>query len=225
MTHLLASNVSVNTDWVDFTLGEDNNQTAGREEQDRLWSGAVKDGRAHISHREMTNAMSDRLRGSLYFFHLTEVLIDLLTDSAKKNALSYYFGGIPFLLREVVEFLQPNHAGLVMASINRRLVSSEYFKTFQSHQTKTSEDNFKLCIRKRPILPFEKLHAKEEVEYKGQKEEKDSSLSNYIHVAYDVCTGMSNNPNPNPKKVCILHCYSIYSIQLQPLSKHLVQHI
>lgn len=127
--------------WVDFELGEDVRDNA-RLLQDEAWSGAVADGRNHVSHREAAKLHSQRFVESIGFYAIAEACVDCYQDN--KNRIHKI---TPELLRHVFDFLCAQ-GPLVLASLARRAQA----EVDKSH---VERSNLRLCVRKRPLLAFE----------------------------------------------------------------------
>ena len=176
--------------WVDFDLGEDVRNDA-RLAQDAAWSGAVADGRVHISHREATNKHSHRFRDSLVGFDINDHILDMALDPDKGKNHFQAFQGKEWICRHIMDFLHPGHGPLVMASINRRKLVSQQKKTV----TENAQKPFRLLTRKRPVLSYEKLVTdtptdmlpddRESLENSNNDKEEGQT---YVHLNYDAVT-------------------------------------
>ena len=135
-------------------LGEDI-RTEARAAQDSQWQHAVQDGRAHVSHREANLTHAVRLSQSIRAYHCIEALVDCHTGQcAAAGGRANPLYRVPvYLVREVADYCFPAHGSLVMASVERRKVQVQ--QQGQGQQL----PSFRLCVRKRPLLPYEHISA------------------------------------------------------------------
>lgn len=177
-----------------FELGEDV-RTDARLLQDAEWSGAVADGRAHISHREATSQYAPRFLDSLSGFAVAECLMNLTLEPIKEEGGSsmnqfQLLRGKEFIVRNILEFAFPGHGPLVMASINRRKLAQSRGNKSETSEVKEESSSvlapFRLCVRKRPVLSFEKLY--ENATEEDGVEEKPGGVENYVHLNYDAAS-------------------------------------
>ena len=125
--------------WVDFELGEDVRDEA-RLLQDEQWKGAVADGRAHVSHREAARLHAPQFVASIFYYHQAEAVVDCsFVKSDRLHRVS------PELLRHIFDFVCAQ-GQMVITSLARRTVSSN---------SSPNHSNFRLVVRKRPLLPLE----------------------------------------------------------------------
>ena len=158
-----------------------------RLQQDAEWSSAVADGRAHISHREATQEYASHFRESLIGFDMAEMLVTMTLEGFMTDTLLnrfQLFRGKEFILRNILEFAFPGHGPLIMASINRRKLAQTLPK--RDDKSKSASRSFRLCVRKRPVLSFEKLYKKNSEE-QGIDENKQG-VENYVHLNYDAAS-------------------------------------
>jgi hypothetical protein len=157
------SNNSKNDDsWVDFELGEDVRDT-DRLKQDVEWATAIADGRGHLSHRELTMLHAPQFCIAIAQFQSIEMLFNSLYDH--RNVFHLL---TPELLHIIVEYAFPGQAELVRSAHFRRELQS-YIDDTTAHNKSSPSDTlntnkaiqekddhlFKVCLRKRPLLPFE----------------------------------------------------------------------
>lgn len=123
--------------WVDFELGEDVRGET-RLIQDESWKGAVADGRGHVSHREAARLHAPQFVEAISWFHVAELVVDLYNDrTSRMKRLP------PELLRHVFDYVC-GQGVLVIASLSRRY-----------SDPMMPVCNFRLVVRKRPLLQFE----------------------------------------------------------------------
>ena len=150
-----------------FELGEDI-RTEARERQDEAWKEAVKDGRAHISHREAASKHSLRLTEAIRNFHQIEAMVDL-----HLNQVSYINKITQYQVISIIDFILPGQGILVLESLKRRglYISTTKSKSMYTKESKVQIQHdsvtkdqteidaepkantfFRLCVRKRPLL-------------------------------------------------------------------------
>lgn len=138
----------INSEWAGFELGEDVRDET-RLRQDREWSGAVADGRGHVSHREMAMLNAPQLCLAISDYLLIDELVSAL--DSKESILNKI---TPETLRLIVEYAFPGHETLVTSSVIRRklgpLIDAE--RAYSNHG---NEFPFRICLRKRPMMPYE----------------------------------------------------------------------
>ena len=130
---------------MDFELGEDVRDES-RLRQDEAWSGAVADGRGHVSHRELTLVYAPQLNVAINDFRLVGMLVDAMHDP--RNIL-YKLN--TDTLRIIIDYAIPGLGPLVTASIAKRELASSIAAARDSNR----HYPFRICVRKRPMLHFE----------------------------------------------------------------------
>ena len=124
---------------VDFALGEDF-RDAKREEQDRLWSQAVADGRVHLSHREFAMEYADRFKQAIRYFHSVRTMIrgmyspPITSKDNDKHTGSFFVHRLnESLLYKIIEFAYPGQCDLVFFIANGR-ERERFLTTFYQQQ-------------------------------------------------------------------------------------------
>lgn len=136
-------------EWVDFELGEDARDER-RLRQDQEWSGAVADGRAHVSHREMAMLNAPQLSLAISDYQLIEELVSALNSNV--GILSKIS---PENLRLIIEYAFPDHGTLVTSSVIRRKLEPLMEAERAYSNSEGNEFPFRICLRKRPMMPYE----------------------------------------------------------------------
>ena len=124
--------------WVDFELGEDVRNEA-RLTQDDAWKNAVSDGRSHISHREYSELNKEEFMGAIKSFRIVRLLLRKFR-CMENNSLSTE------VIRHIIQYVFPPQLPLLTASYREKNV----------HVVSPSEYPFRLCVRSRPLMEFEK---------------------------------------------------------------------
>lgn len=83
---------------VDFELGEDI-RTEERLLQDAEWAGAIQDGRAHLSHRELAMVHAPRLLEAIMDYNVVEELVNAMLNYRNSSRIRFI---TPELLRVIV---------------------------------------------------------------------------------------------------------------------------
>ena len=137
------------TEWVDFELGEDVRDET-RLKQDEEWSGAVADGRAHVSHREMAMLNAPQLCLAISDYELIEELVSALDN--KHSVLQKISSET---LRHIIEYAFADHGTLVTSSVIRRKLEPLMETERAYSNSNGNEFPFRICLRKRPMMSFE----------------------------------------------------------------------
>ncbi len=138
---------------------EETSQNAGVEErrlaQEEKWKDAKTDGRAHFSDRELARLRANRFRKTIELFHVVRVLSsglhqpESILHKLNIDALAHILdimipslGPLVFLFQkdETESFVQAKHAKQATGS---RILCED------------PHEPFRICIRKRPLMPFE----------------------------------------------------------------------
>lgn len=130
--------------WVNFSLGEDVRDER-RQEQDRLWSKAVADGRSHFSHREFALEYGQQFRGAIDNFTIVKLLLD---GTYCKQSLLHKIDEM--LVHIIVEYALPGQSALVPAMMYQREMRPYVTQFFQ--QKASAEARIRICLRPRPLL-------------------------------------------------------------------------
>jgi hypothetical protein len=112
-----AKDPRLDTAWVDFELGTDVRDES-RQQQDAEWAGAVADGRAHVSHREMAMLNAPQLCLAISDYLLVDELVTALSN--RRSVLQKISSET---LRHIVEYAFPGHGSLVTSSVIRRKIA------------------------------------------------------------------------------------------------------
>jgi hypothetical protein len=137
------------SEWVEFELGEDARDER-RLRQDQEWAGAVADGRGHLSHREMAMLNAPQLSLAISDYELIEELV-----SALQCKVSIFRKISPETLRLIIEYAFPGHETLVTSSVIRRKLEPLMEAERAYSNSNGNEFPFRICLRKRPMMPFE----------------------------------------------------------------------
>lgn len=136
--------------WADFELGQDVRDEV-RLRQDREWAGAVADGRAHVSHREMAMLNAPQLSLAIADY---ELINDMVSALESKDSILRLISHET--LRHIVEYAFPHHGPLVTSCvIRRKLVPLMDAERAYSGDATGNEFPFRICLRKRPMMQFE----------------------------------------------------------------------
>eukprot|EP00605_Chrysophyceae_sp_TOSAG23-4_P000922 GSChrysophyteH1.ASY1.ANO1.1021.1 assembled CDS len=163
------------------SLGEDIRNDV-RAAQDKLWENAVQDGRSHVSHREAAATHSQRLAESITMFHCVEAMLDCF-EQENGNIRRV----TSFLVREILNFAFPTgHGDLFMASLHRRQIGA---------QSNTEASTFRLCVRKRPLLAYERIISRSSAMINQQGNIK---IEESEEVQEKENTGRQNDPAHHP---------------------------
>lgn len=155
---------------VDFELGEDVRDES-RLKQDANWAKAISDGRTHISHREFSVKHSQEFQKAILDYYTVEELVNSIMNSRN---ISLFRCITPEVLRLIVDFAFAGQGLLVIGSSMRRnladcnddlLFIKQKLKEQRRNLMLTNSNNsaaafsftFKICARKRPLLPIEIL--------------------------------------------------------------------
>eukprot|EP01038_Epipyxis_sp_PR26KG_P007226 gene7226-9857_t len=161
---MIQTNNDKDGNWVNFEFGEDV-RNEDRLRQDEEWSSAVTDGRGHVSHREQTMLYAPQFCLAISDFEAIETLIDAIQGTGdnniclkcpkqlKSNPKNYIKNITMEILAHIIQFAYPGQGLLVWASIYRRSLLPLFTK--QNALNKHMDFPFRICVRKRPILPFE----------------------------------------------------------------------
>lgn len=140
------------TVWVpDFNLGEDVRDER-RLEQDRLWSKAIADGRVHLSHREFALQYAPRFQAAIEDFEIVTALVEGMYSTKKSCPLRLLNETV---MNFIVQWALPGQAPLVRAICFRREVE-KLFASPAFEEYYRSMPNFRVCLRKRPLLEPER---------------------------------------------------------------------
>jgi hypothetical protein len=134
-------------DWVNFNLGEDVRDER-RLEQDRLWSKAIADGRAHLSNREFALVYGPRFMDAIEDYNIVKLLVQ-----GMYSRWSILYKLEVEMLTIVVEFALPGQSPLVRAIV-QYMETERQLKTVFARKNAVN-DAFRICLRKRPLLSFE----------------------------------------------------------------------
>ena len=112
------------------------------------WGDAVQnkdilDGRAHYSVRELNKMHAARLKHTIAEYHMVCILVAGMTQKG-----SPFFGVSPETLRQIVSHASPHSESLVYFITERQEALKKSLNREDSH--------FRISVRKRPMLPFEK---------------------------------------------------------------------
>lgn len=164
----------MNADWVNFELGTDV-RDEHRLIQDQQWADAIADGRSHLSHREMAMLNAPQISLAISDYKFIDELVNacLSMDDSNRSNLKRITTDI---LRVIIEYAYPDHGCLVTSSTIRRelttIINTERSYTSASDGCSISNSSnnsllhlpvdqhppafpFRVCIRKRPMLPYE----------------------------------------------------------------------
>ena len=156
----------MNADWVNFELGTDV-RDEHRLIQDQQWADAIADGRSHLSHREMAMLNAPQLSLAISDYKFIDELVNacLSMDDSNRSILKKITTDV---LRVIIEYAYPDHGCLVTSSTIRRelttIISTERSYTSVSDSSSLLQLQvaqhpptfpFRVCIRKRPMLPYE----------------------------------------------------------------------
>jgi ketosteroid isomerase-like protein len=147
---------SENPEWVNFELGEDVRDER-RLEQDRQWAQAVADGRVHLSHREFAVLYGPRFTVAIEDYYLIKLLV--LGMYSRKSILRKIEVEI---LTIIIEYALPGQATLVR-SIVQNMETEKTLNYLLGNVKNDASDAFRICVRKRPLLAFERAQGAYEV--------------------------------------------------------------
>jgi len=183
MSNSFLTGKTLNTDWVDFELGEDVREET-RLRQDEEWKNAIADGRAHVSNREMAMLNAPQLCLAISDYKLIDELV-----TALQSNISVLRCISAETLRHIVEYAFPGHGSLVTACTIRRKLAAAVMRAVspdsntidsvtgpaikETPAPSTSESKagtasqrgltfeqiydvpFRICVRKRPMFDWE----------------------------------------------------------------------
>eukprot|EP01041_Mallomonas_annulata_P010238 gene10238-21354_t len=133
-------------DTISFELGEDVRSEA-RILQDLSWSKAVADGRKHISHREAYIAYGFEFRSAIINYHILKMLC---RELQRKSSPLFLLNSE--ILRHIIDYALPGQGPLVTAIVS----ALEQKIDIKHKQPNINYIPFRICARKRPLLPFER---------------------------------------------------------------------
>ncbi len=150
----------------EFELGEDV-RDEDRLKQDEEWSGAVADGRGHVSHRELTMLNAPQFVMAIEDYRVIEELVESLygkTSILRKIT--------PEILQIIIEFGMPGHGPIVSTCITKRNITPLLFENKMESSCSIIDQGFpfRICVRKRPMADYERSFG-----------------------SYDVCNTMTKN--------------------------------
>jgi hypothetical protein len=144
------------SEWANFELGEDVRDER-RLEQDRLWAQAVADGRVHLSHREFALLYAPRFTVAIEDYYLVKVIV--MGMYSRKSILRKIEVEI---LTIIVEYALPGQGPLVR-SIVQNMETEKTLNYVLGNVKNDANEAFRICVRKRPLLPFERAQGSYEV--------------------------------------------------------------
>ena len=149
---------SVQWSWVDFSLGEDVRSEA-RLLQDQNWSGAISDGRSHVSHREYSSIHSRQFVNAINYYKTVKILLSAYASPTvilSKLTIE--------LMTFIIELALPGQGPLVIVGnligdaynaenrMSTKVVSCEGGED----DTLRHGNSFRISARCRPLLQYEK---------------------------------------------------------------------
>jgi hypothetical protein len=146
----------INTDWVNFELGQDIRDER-RLEQDRLWSQAIADGRVHLSHREFAVLYGPRFLSAIEYYNIIKFIVHAMYHTkCIFNKLEVETFTI------IIEYALPGQGPLVR-TILQHMETEKTLNSVFANMKNDNNDSFRICVRKRPLLHYEKLQGAYEV--------------------------------------------------------------
>jgi hypothetical protein len=137
-------------DWVNFELGEDVRDEK-RRQQDDEWAAAVADGRAHVSHRELTMLHAPQFHSSIVDYQIVELIVDsLFMETGNIRVLS------EDVLIIIIEYAFPFLVAVAHSLLIRKQLAPHMEKRRALQCQADVEFPFRICLRKRPLLSFER---------------------------------------------------------------------
>ena len=133
----------------DFELGEDV-RSDSRLQQDAKWAEANIDARLNFSNRESSIVYSKELRAAIEYYHVIVML-----HKALSSGRSHISKLGPELLRHIVDYAIAGQGLLVTTLENYR----------KCQNTERNQTPFKICVRKRPVLSFEREYGAYDIAY------------------------------------------------------------
>jgi len=113
--------------------------------QDEKWKDADIDGRAHVSHRELASAHSSQFQKAIEEFNTVEEIVYMhICGVAPWSNLTLT------MIEQIVSYSMNGNDALVFESARRRRLYG-LFTLPKDHLN----SNFRICVRKRPLLDFE----------------------------------------------------------------------
>ena len=142
-------------------------QLARRADQDEKWRDASIDGRAHVSHRELTAAYGSQFQKAIAEYNFVDEMVSMHQNNVKPWCLFTLD-----TLERIVGFTMYGNDALVFECARRRKLYS-FFRIPSS----LDESPFRICVRKRPLLQFELEDNEYDVVHTMPKEKKPTNSS------------------------------------------------
>jgi len=155
-------------------LGLTEEQIAQRDEQDERWKDADIDGRAHVSHRELAMAHRGQFKKAIGDFNTVEAIMFMHMND-ERPWCDFSLG----VIEHIMSYTMWGNDQLVFESARRRRLYG-LFKLSERYLS----SNFRICVRKRPLLDFEIADGEYDVVHtckRSVKDDEDNAQSLCLH--------------------------------------------